>query len=130
MPRFSRRSLSVLGTVHSDLQHLFACVVLCHDCSILPDGGLRTPEQQLKLYQAGASKTLDSYHLTGRAVDVAPWPIDWDDIESFKAFAVYVKEMAETLGTDIGWGGDWADFQPQGKEKGPDYCHWQLPRNG
>ena len=122
MPRFSRRSLSVLGTVHSDLQHLFACVVLCHDCNILPDGGLRTPERQLELYQAGASKTLDSYHLTGNAVDVAPWPIDFDDIDGFKRFAVYVHEMAETLDIEVQWGGSWETFK--------DYCHWQLPRTG
>ena len=120
MPRFSRRSLSVLGTVHSNLQHLFACVVLCHDCTILPDGGLRTPERQLELYQSGASQTLDSYHLTGKAVDVAPWPLDWDDIESFKSFAVYVKEMAETLDIEVEHGGDWRNFK--------DYPHWQLPR--
>ena len=120
MPRFSRRSLAVAATTDRQLQVLFAVVVLCHDCTILPDGGLRTPEQQLELYQAGASKTLDSYHLTGRAIDVAPWPIDFDDIDGFKEFAVYVKSVAKELGIGVEWGGDWPTFK--------DYCHWQLPR--
>ena len=78
---------------------------------ILPDGGKRTPERQLELFNAKKSKTLDSKHLTGRAVDVAPYPIDWDDTDRFYHFAGYVFGIAESMGIHLRWGGDWdSDF--------------------
>jgi hypothetical protein len=36
------------------------------------DGGRRTPERQAELMRAGKTQTLNSRHLTGHAVDLAP----------------------------------------------------------
>lgn len=102
--------------------------------------GLRTPARQAQLVAAGASKTRDSRHLTGHAVDV--WPLDpatgkalpsdaafakgskaakeasarlWADL---RAVAAVVKAVAKDRGIQIEWGGDW----------GWDAPHFQLNR--
>ena len=107
MPAFSARSNNVLNTVHPDLQRVFRRVVQRFDCTVLPDGGRRTPDRQQELVDSGASQTLNSKHLTGNAVDVAPWPLDWDDTDRFRAFGGYVIGIAQQAGVELRWGGDW-----------------------
>ena len=41
------------------------------------------------------------------AIDVAPYPIDWDDKISFYHFVGYVKGTADQLGIKIRCGADW-----------------------
>lgn len=79
--------------------------------------GMRSKARQRKLVNEGKSKTMNSRHLTGHAVDIAPWPISWDWGE-FYPIAAAMKESADELGVDIEWGGDWQSF--------PDAPHWQL----
>ena len=45
--------------------------------------GLRTLEEQKINVARGKSWTLDSKHLDGLAVDLAPWPVNWKDTEMF-----------------------------------------------
>lgn len=81
--------------------------------------GLRTLERQRKLKAAGKSKTLNSRHLTGHAVDISPivdGTISWDK-RDYNQLGKVVKQAARELGTPIEWGGDW----------GWDFPHWQLP---
>ena len=59
------------------------------------------------LVEQGKSKTMNSKHLTGKAVDVAPYPIDWNDRERFTYFAGYVMGIAAKMGIKLRWGGDW-----------------------
>lgn len=84
--------------------------------------GMRTLERQKQLVKKGASKTLNSRHLTGHAVDIAPidgkGQVSWD-WPLYHKLAPVVKQAAKELGTPIEWGGDWKSFKD-----GP---HWQLP---
>ncbi len=80
--------------------------------------GKRTVKRQEKLFAEGVSKTLKSYHIKGLAVDLAPLPIDWDDLDKFKLVAKAMKEEAKKLGIRITWGGDWKSFV--------DMPHFQL----
>jgi peptidoglycan L-alanyl-D-glutamate endopeptidase CwlK len=75
--------------------------------------GLRTAKRQAELVKAGASKTMTSNHLTGRAFDFglvvgkqARW--DWP---LFMQAGKIVKGAAEDLGIRIVWGGDWTRFR-------------------
>lgn len=91
--------------------------------------GLRTFERQEQLFKTGKSKTMNSRHLTGHAVDLAPWPLNGDfdedgilNIEDWDAYypiADAMKKAAKALGITIEWGGDWKTFKD-----GP---HYQLP---
>jgi len=80
--------------------------------------GLRTPERQQELVAEGRSHTLHSKHLTGDAVDVTPWPIDWNDKCRQAKFATAVYDTAMKMGIRVRWGGQFRGFY--------DSPHWQL----
>lgn len=75
--------------------------------------GMRTKERQRELFAKGLSKTMNSRHLVGLAVDFAPlidgqvtwkWP-------AFKPVADAFKAAAKELDIAIEWGGDWKRFK-------------------
>jgi len=53
-----------------------------------------------------------------RAVDLAPYPIDFQDIKRFEILGWFVKGLAKGLGIKVIWGGDWANFR--------DWGHFEL----
>ena len=75
--------------------------------------GLRTPQRQAELLAKGASQTMNSKHITGRAVDIAAvidGKVSWHYphyITMSKAF----KQAASELGVRLRWGGDWKTFK-------------------
>lgn len=108
--------------IHGDLQSvLYLAAHLCL-CDFQVSEGLRTPERQAELFAAGKSKTLNSRHLTGHAVDVFPL-VDgravWDNDALWQEIARAMKAAADELEVKIEWGGDW-----QGAWDKP---HFQLP---
>lgn len=109
MPEFSTRSRARLATCHEDLQRVFARVVQQFDCTILC--GHRDQEAQNEAFHTGKSKkpwpTGKHNRDPSMAVDVMPWPIDWNDRERATYFAGYVKGVAEGMGVELRWGGDW-----------------------
>jgi len=84
--------------------------------------GTRTLSRQRELVKRGASKTLNSRHLTGHAVDIVPLDpsgnVSWD-WPLYYPLARAIKSAAQAEGVPIEWGGDWKKFKD-----GP---HWQLP---
>jgi peptidoglycan LD-endopeptidase CwlK len=72
--------------------------------------GVRTLERQKQLYAKGLSKTLNSRHLTGHAVDLAPIKgntILWSDDEKFEQIADAMREVAIKKKTEVLWGRAW-----------------------
>ncbi len=116
-----QRSLSRLEGVHPDLVRVVkkAAAMSSLDFTVLE--GLRSLGLQKQLVADGASKTMNSRHLTGHAVDLAPMvrgTIRWD-WPLFHQLAVVVKDAAKAENVPIQWGGDWRTFKD-----GP---HWELP---
>jgi peptidoglycan L-alanyl-D-glutamate endopeptidase CwlK len=75
--------------------------------------GMRTIEEQRVNFAKGASKTMNSKHLIGRAVDVGVYKpgmlgklVTWD-WPHYALMAVRCKKIAKELGLVITWGGDW-----------------------
>lgn len=71
--------------------------------------GLRTMERQKKLFASGASRTLDSYHLTGDAVDLVPYVdgrLQWQ-MPLCNEIARAVREASIELGVPVTWGRVW-----------------------
>jgi len=124
MPKFSKKSQDRLNTTDQRLIDLFTEVVKHFDCTILE--GLRTEERQKKLVAEGKSKTMKSKHLLGKAVDVAPYPIDWQDRERFTYFAGFVLGIASQKGLNIRWGGDWDQDKDLKDNKFDDLPHFEL----
>jgi peptidoglycan L-alanyl-D-glutamate endopeptidase CwlK len=108
------RSLKALKGVHPDL-----VAVVRRASEIMPNGfliteGLRSKERQRELVAKGLSKTMNSRHLVGLAVDFAPLLADgsitwkWP---AFKPVADAFKAAAKELSVPIEWGGDWKTFR-------------------
>lgn len=115
-------SLARLKGVHPDLVKVVkrAIEITPIDFTVLE--GLRTKERQRLLVARGASKTMNSYHITGHAVDIAPLvngQVTWD-WKYYNELAPVIKQAAKELGINITWGGNWKTFKD-----GP---HWQIPR--
>ncbi len=75
---------------------------------------VRTREKQIEYIKKGTSKTMKSRHIPdtnssgyGEAVDIAPYPIDWNDTKRFDKLAEHIKKKANQLNIPITWGGDW-----------------------
>lgn len=61
------------------------------------------------------------------AIDIAPWPIDWENIGRFKTLAFVINNVAKQMKIEIRWGADW-DRDGKPFEKGEyDSPHWELP---
>ena len=116
--RLGTTSKRKLKGIHPDLIRVVEAAILItpQDFTVLE--GLRTLDRQRELYRSGDTTTLNSRHLTGHAVDIAPWPISWSWAR-FYPIADAMKEAARAEGVPIEWGGDWKSFKD-----GP---HWQLP---
>ena len=82
-------------------------VVKYFDITIIE--GLRSQERQNELVAQGKSKTKFGKHVQGKAVDIAPYPIDWDSRDDFHYLGGFVLGVASKMGIDIRWGGDWSD---------------------
>lgn len=99
---------------------------------------------------SGASKTMDSRHLTGHAVDLVPYingKLRWEWVPIYR-IADAVRIAAIELGTPIRWGGAWditftenpdspedlvidyvARRKKAGKEAFIDGPHFELPKS-
>ena len=109
MAKFGQKSIKKLNTCHPNLITLLKKVVKEVDCTILE--GYRNEEDQNKAYKSGNStkKYPNGKHnkIPSIAVDVAPYPVDWDDRDRFHYFAGYVLATGLSMGMRVRWGGDW-----------------------
>lgn len=113
------RSKQNLSGVNRDLVSVVELAIKLTSQDFMVIEGIRNINRQRELVAAGKSKTMNSRHLTGHAVDLCPYPVDWEDADKFLAISVAMKEAAEELGIPIEWGGDW--------KNGWDKPHFQLP---
>ena len=105
MPRLGKRSKKRLEGVDSRLIDLLERVCKYFDITVIE--GKRSQERQNMLVEQGKSKTKFGKHVQGKAVDIAPYPIDWNDRERFTYMGGMVRGIALKLGYPIRWGGDW-----------------------
>lgn len=116
-----QKSIAMLQGVHPDLVKVVKRAIQITDIDFTVIEGMRTVARQKQLVAKGASKTMNSRHLTGHAVDVVPMQdgkISWDWPLYYK-LAKVMKKAAKDVGVTLEWGGDWKSFKD-----GP---HWQLP---
>jgi peptidoglycan L-alanyl-D-glutamate endopeptidase CwlK len=118
--KFGQRSEDRLTGIHPDLVKVVRRALQISKIDFAVVEGLRTIERQAELFKSGASQTMNSRHLTGHAIDLAPvvgnqvrwdWPL-------FAKIAEAMKAAAAESNIPVEWGGDWRKFKD-----GP---HWQL----
>ena len=107
------RSEKNLAGVNDDLVKVVRLAAEKTEVDFIVTEGLRTKERQAKLVAAGASQTMNSKHLVGRAVDLAAvveGEVRWD-WPLYHKLAKAMKDAANELGVKIVWGGDWKRFK-------------------
>lgn len=106
--KFGQRSLERLKTCDPRLQEIMHEVIKIIDVTILC--GHRTKEDQDEAFEKGNSQLQypNSNHnkIPSTAIDVAPYPINWEDREAFQHMAGIIKGIAHEKGIKIKWGGD------------------------
>lgn len=144
--RLSKRSLDKLAGVKPEMASVVKRAIELTEVDFVVVQGNRTLDEQKRLYgqgrnaaqcaAAGVPKnyaqpsapkvtwTLNSNHIGGRAVDLAPYvngAIEWDNSGKLGLYPKIndaMKRAAAELGVKIGWGGDW--------QKTPDRPHFEL----
>lgn len=146
--KFSKNSLARLATVDPRLQSVAKRALELSTVDFVVVQGTRTLDEQKRLYGKGRTAaqctakgvpasyarpgeakvtwTLNSNHIGGRAIDVAPYvngAINWDDngkLGVWPKIAAAFKQAAKELKIDIEWGGDWTTTK--------DRPHFELAR--
>lgn len=120
--RLSERSRARLKGVHPALIEVIEAAIRTTPVDFMVTEGLRTATRQAALVKAGASRTLNSRHLTGHAVDIAAvvdGAVRWD-WPLYPRIAEAIKAAAKARGVALVWGGDWPRLRD-----GP---HFELDR--
>jgi peptidoglycan L-alanyl-D-glutamate endopeptidase CwlK len=125
--KLGKESLKRLNETHRDIQLImkltqylinekepeFDVTVLC---------GYRGEEEQNRLYKEGKSQLKYPHgkhdKMPSEAIDLAPYPTDWSNIDEFNKMCDYVKKAADILGIEIIQGRDWKTLK--------DYPHFEL----
>jgi peptidoglycan L-alanyl-D-glutamate endopeptidase CwlK len=125
---YSKTSLQRLGTCDPRIVDVFMEVADHMDVTIIC--GHRGQEEQDDAFRTGKSqvKWPEGKHNAkpAKAVDAAPYPIDWKDRERATLFAGFVLGLAAARGVPLRWGGDWdSDFQVKDNNF-DDLWHFEL----
>ena len=123
MPKLTAPAQKRLNAAHPLLIKLFtACLAdpKCPRFTVLDSQ--RDRQAQERAFSLGHSKAhfgQSAHNWTpALALDVVPYPIDWDDLPRFKVLGAFVEAKARQLGIPMSWGGRWKSFK--------DYPHYQL----
>jgi peptidoglycan L-alanyl-D-glutamate endopeptidase CwlK len=119
---FGSRSLSRLKGVHPDLVKVAHLALSYSPLDFTITEGLRTRARQQELFNEGASKTRNSRHITGHAIDIAAMvggKVRWD-WPLYPRIAEAFKRASKELDVPIIWGGGWKSLRD-----GP---HFELDR--
>lgn len=104
-----------LATVDSRLQEIVTKAREIAGVNFVVGSGKRDETQQKRAVELGWSKTMDSKHKKGNAADI--WVLDengqvtFADKAAYKKVATAMKQVAQELGYDLEWGGDWKSFK-------------------
>ena len=107
--KLSRRSLDRLEGIDEGLQEVVKMAITLSKTDFGVIQGLRTKKQQEELVAKGASQTMRSKHLEGKAFDIMAYVngrASWE-LQLYDDLADAIKEAATVIGVPICWGAAW-----------------------
>lgn len=128
-----------LRGVHDDLVKVVQRAIRLTEVDFTVLEGVRSRQRQAELVKSGASKTMNSRHLTGHAVDLGALlngSVRWD-WELYLKIADAMKAASEELDIPVRWGGTWDLLYNASSpisssilsNRFPDGPHYELPRS-
>ena len=149
--QLSQRSLSRLAGVDDKLVAVVKRAIEISQVDFMVLEGVRTREQCMINYGKGRTASqcqakgvpakyaqpkaakvtwlnnpFASKHVSGKAVDLVPYPVDWNDLKKFDAIAKAMLQAAKELGVPVRWGADW-DGDGKPRERGEsDSPHFEI----
>ena len=109
MPKFGKRSKERLKGVDAKLVNVLNELIKIMDVTIIE--GVRSKEKQYEYFLKGKSKIdgikKKGQHQLGKAVDLAPYPIDWSNRDSFYYMGGMLRGIAQQMGVKVRYGRDW-----------------------
>ncbi len=128
MPSFSKASLAKLETCDASLIYICKLVIPHYDFTVLE--GYRDDDTQEELFRQGKSKLQagESKHNQdpSLAVDLSPYPIDWDNHRRFYLLAGFMFQAASEIDVKLRWGGDWDGDWIHTDQSFHDLPHFEL----
>lgn len=89
--------------------------------------GVRTEAQQRENVKKGVSKTMDSRHLTGHAVDLLPVGADWNDYKCWLPVLDAMHKAGAELGIKLHFGITWTSNPHDKPARFLDAPHVEIP---
>lgn len=128
-----KTSLARLKGVDEQLVNIVKRAIEISEVDFTVLEGVRTLERQRELYAQGRTApgkivtwTMKSRHIEGKAVDLVPYPMDWNDLEKFNKIKDAMFQAAREQDVNLRWGADW-DGDGKYREKGEyDSPHFEL----
>ena len=128
-----KTSLARLKGVDEQLVNIVKRAIEISEVDFTVLEGVRTLERQRELYAQGRTApgkivtwTMKSRHIEGKAVDLVPYPLDWNDLEKFNKIKDAMFQAASEQDVNLRWGADW-DGDGKYREKGEyDSPHFEL----
>lgn len=155
--KLSQKSIERLKGVHPDLVKVVIKAIGISGQDFMVLEGVRTEQRQRELYGHGRSAddlrakgldpalaqpaapqvtwTLKSNHFKqadgyGHAVDLVPYPVDWNNTAKFDAIAEAMFKASEELGVRLRWGADWNQNGKRRERGETDSPHFELGQKG
>ena len=131
--KLGKNSLARLQGVDETLVNVVKRAIEISEVDFTVMEGVRTLERQRELYAQGRTApgkivtwTMKSRHIEGKAVDLVPYPLDWNDLEKFNKIKDAMFQAARELDVNLRWGADW-DGDGKYREKGEyDSPHFEI----
>ena len=128
MYKYGKRSKSRMKGIDKRLREVLDHLIKIMDVTIIE--GKRSAKTQQEYFIKGKSKldgiTKKSQHQIGKAVDLAPYPIDWNDRDRMHYMGGMLRGIGLMLGYKLRYGGDW-DGDGQTKDnKFDDLVHIEI----
>ena len=128
MAQYGKESREALATCDPRLQEIFNEAIKVIDLKVLQ--GHRNEPDQNAAFERDASKLKwpfgEHNDEPSKAVDVVPFPVNWEDLPRFWFMAGVVFGIAHKLGYKIRWGRDWDQDMDFNDQKFNDFPHFEV----
>jgi len=108
--KLSTRSINRMAGIEPDLIEMVKTAITLTKVDFGVTCGMRTVEEQEKLVASGASQTMKSKHLEGRAVDLVAYvgsSVTWQ-LNMYDDIADAMAEASRKLDVPLKWGAAWS----------------------